>query len=101
MLRRLHIHSLNKISLNKKVYLENSIQCSNCKFYTDGDKCSLYLKNNHPISAVEARENTTLCGLTAKQFKLTNTHVLLNVVLTGAFTGSIIGLVFGYIKYHL
>jgi hypothetical protein len=39
----------------------------------DGDKCNLYLKNNHPISAVEARENATLCGLTAKQFKLADT----------------------------
>ena len=111
MLRRLRshsllrTHSLNKISLNKKVYLENSIQCSNCKFYIDGDKCSLYLKNNAPISTVEAREKNTLCGLTAKQFKLADKsadkYITIETIFASAFIGIICGSFIAFIKTHL
>ena len=72
----LRLRRLRNISLNKKVYLDNNIRCSNCKFYLEGDKCNLYLKNKTPISTYEARVNNSLCGLNAKKFN--NKYVLLD-----------------------
>jgi hypothetical protein len=89
------LRKIRNVSLNKNLLLDtNTTKCLDCKFYIGNEKCNLYIRNNRPIYAFEARKNNYLCGLNGRQFK--SKSVWFEAMLVGV-TGTFIGICFGKI----